>query len=161
MEIVLNQIGNGSSLDTYIGREEGQNHKGLKSWGLKASSSETFQQVWQDCSALQSINWCLKSWRIATFAGSFEWKGSRSAVTGLANFDFTPLLWCPQGPKGCLHCCMKCPQILREKTLSQKFAVIALRIQWKLFTEGNAFKKCQQIILPLIIINAIIFRGQN
>ena len=60
-----------------------------------------------------------------------------------------------------LHCCMKCPQILREKTLSQKFAVIALRIQWKLFTEGNAFKKCQQIILPLIIINAIIFRGQN
>ena len=60
-----------------------------------------------------------------------------------------------------VHCCMKCPQILREKTLSQKFAVIALRIQWKLFTEGNAFKKCQQIILPLIIINAIIFRGQN
>ena len=103
MEIVLNQIGNGSSLDTYIGREEGQNHKELKSWGLKASSSETFQQVWQDCSALQSINWCLKSWRIATFAGSFEWKGSRSAVTGLANFDFTPLLWCPQGPKGCLE----------------------------------------------------------
>ena len=60
-----------------------------------------------------------------------------------------------------VHCCMKCPQILREKTLSQKFAVIALRIQWKLFTEGNAFKKCQQIILPLIIINAIIFKGQN
>ena len=27
--------------------------------------------------------------------------------------------------------------------------------------EGNAFKKCQQIILPLIIINTIIFRGQN
>ena len=49
------------------------------------------------------------------------------------------------------HCCMKCPQILREKTLSQKFAVIALRIQWKLFTEGNAFKKCQQIILPFTI----------
>ena len=45
MEIVLNQIGNGSSLDTFIGREEGQNYKGLKSWGLKASSSETFQQV--------------------------------------------------------------------------------------------------------------------
>ena len=60
-----------------------------------------------------------------------------------------------------VHCCMKCPQIPREKTLSQKFTVIALRIQWKLFTEGNAFKKCQQIILPLIIINAIIFRGQN
>ena len=56
---------------------------------------------------------------------------------------------------------MKCPQILREKTLSQKFTVIALKIQWKLFTEGNAFKKCQQIILPLIIINAIIFKGQN
>ena len=60
-----------------------------------------------------------------------------------------------------LHCCMKCPQILREKTLSQKSAVIALRIQWKLSAEGNAFRKCQQIILPLIIINAIIFRGQN
>ena len=27
--------------------------------------------------------------------------------------------------------------------------------------EGNAFRKCQQIILPLITINAIIFRGQN
>ena len=54
---------------------------------------------------------------------------------------------------------MKCPQILREKTLSQKYTVIALRIQWKLSAEGNAFRKCQQIILPLIIINAIIFRG--
>ena len=39
MEIVLNQIGNGSSLDTFIGKEEGYNCKGLKSWGLKASSS--------------------------------------------------------------------------------------------------------------------------
>ena len=57
--------------------------------------------------------------------------------------------------------CMKCPQILREKTSSQKYTVIALRIQWKLSAEGNAFRKCQQIILPLIIINAIIFRGQN
>ena len=56
---------------------------------------------------------------------------------------------------------MKCPQILREKTLSQKYTVIALRIQWKLSAEGNAFRKCQQIILPLIIINAIIFKGQN
>ena len=35
-----------------------------------------------------------------------------------------------------IHCCMKCPQILREKTLSQKFAVIALRIQWKLSLEN-------------------------
>ena len=60
-----------------------------------------------------------------------------------------------------LHCCMKCPQILREKTSSQKYTVIALRIQWKLSAEGNAFRKCQQIILPLIVINAIIFRGQN
>ena len=60
-----------------------------------------------------------------------------------------------------VHCCMKCPQILREKTSSQKYTVIALRIQWKLSAEGNAFRKCQQIILPLIIINAIIFRGQN
>ena len=50
-----------------------------------------------------------------------------------------------------LHCCMKCPQILREKTSSEKYTVIALRIQWKLFTEGNAFKKCQQIILPITI----------
>ena len=56
---------------------------------------------------------------------------------------------------------MKCPQNLREKTLSQKFAVIALRIQWKLSAEGNAFRKRQHIILPLIIINAIIFKGQN
>ena len=54
---------------------------------------------------------------------------------------------------------MKCPRKVREKTLSQKSNVIALRIQWKLSAEGNAFRKCQQIILPLIIINAIIFRG--
>ena len=60
-----------------------------------------------------------------------------------------------------VHCCMKCPQILREKTSSEKYTVISLRIQWKLFAEGNAFRKCQQIILPLIIINAIIFKGQN
>ena len=60
-----------------------------------------------------------------------------------------------------LHCCMKCPQILREKTSSEKYTVISLKIQWKVFAEGNAFRKCQQIILPLIIINAIIFRGQN
>ena len=39
---------------------------------------------------------------------------------------------------------MKCPQILRETTLSQKYTVIALRIQWKLSAEGNAFRKCQQ-----------------
>jgi hypothetical protein len=56
---------------------------------------------------------------------------------------------------------MKCPQILSEKTLSEKYTVISLRIQWKVSAEGNAFRKCQQIILPLIIINAIIFRGQN
>ena len=56
---------------------------------------------------------------------------------------------------------MKCPQILREKTSSEKYTVISLKIQWKVFAEGNAFRKCQQIMLPLIIINAIIFRGQN
>ena len=60
-----------------------------------------------------------------------------------------------------VHCCMKYPQILREKTSSEKYTVISLRIQWKLSAEGNAFRKCQQIILPLIIINAIIFKGQN
>jgi len=27
-----------------------------------------------------------------------------------------------------VHCCMKCPQILREKTSSQKYTVIALRM---------------------------------
>ena len=36
-----------------------------------------------------------------------------------------------------LHCCMKCPQIIREKTSSQKYTVIALRIQWKLSAEGK------------------------
>ena len=40
-----------------------------------------------------------------------------------------------------VHCCMKCPQILREKTLSEKYTVISLRIQWKLSAEGNAFRK--------------------
>ena len=64
-------------------------------------------------------------------------------------------------PEATEHCCMKCPQILREKTSSQKCTLIALRIQWKLSAEGNTFRKCQQIILPLIIINAIIFRGKN
>jgi hypothetical protein len=29
-----------------------------------------------------------------------------------------------------IHCCMKCPQIRREKTSSQKYTVIALKIQW-------------------------------
>jgi hypothetical protein len=53
---------------------------------------------------------------------------------------------------------MKCPQILREKTLSQKFTVIALRIQWKLSAEGNAFRKCQQIILPLNMIKCHHFQ---
>ena len=56
---------------------------------------------------------------------------------------------------------MKCPQILREKTSSEKYTAISLKIQWKVFADGNDFRKCQQIILPLIIINAIIFRGQN
>ena len=27
-----------------------------------------------------------------------------------------------------IHCCMKCPQILREKTSSEKYTVIALRM---------------------------------
>jgi hypothetical protein len=53
---------------------------------------------------------------------------------------------------------MKCPQILREKTLSEKYTVISLKKQWKIFAEGNAFRKFQQIILPLIIINADIFK---
>jgi hypothetical protein len=56
---------------------------------------------------------------------------------------------------------MNCPQILREIFLSEKYTVISLRIQWKLSAEGNAFRKCQQIILPLITTNAIIFKGQN
>jgi hypothetical protein len=30
---------------------------------------------------------------------------------------------------------MKCPQVIREKTLSQKYTVIALRIQWKVSAE--------------------------
>ena len=35
------------------------------------------------------------------------------------------------------HCCMKCPQILREKTSSQKSTGIALRIRWYLPAEGK------------------------
>ena len=34
-----------------------------------------------------------------------------------------------------VHCCMKCPQILREKTSSQKYTVIALRMWWKVPAE--------------------------
>ena len=32
-----------------------------------------------------------------------------------------------------LHCCIKCPQILREKTSSQNSQGIAFRIQWHFF----------------------------
>ena len=55
------------------------------------------------------------------------------------------------------------PSRFKGKTLSQKSTVIALRKQWKVSAEGNAFRlrKCQLMILPLIIINAIIFREQN
>ena len=35
-----------------------------------------------------------------------------------------------QNPRGTIHCCMKCPQILREKTSSEKYTVISLKIQW-------------------------------
>ena len=35
-----------------------------------------------------------------------------------------------------VHCCMKCPQILREKTSSQKSRGIALRIQWHFFHQN-------------------------
>jgi hypothetical protein len=50
---------------------------------------------------------------------------------------------------------MKCPQIVREKTLSQKSDVIALRIQWKLSAEGitlnyhkcNHFQRVKSIII--------------
>ena len=50
-----------------------------------------------------------------------------------------------------IHCCLKYPRILREKTSSEKYTVISLRKQWKVFAEGNAFR----------LINAIVFRGQN
>ena len=53
------------------------------------------------------------------------------------------------------------PSNLKGKNFEKKYTVISLRIQWKLSAEGNAFRKCQQIILPLITINAIIFKGQN
>ena len=37
------------------------------------------------------------------FCERFKKKGSqRLTVTGLANFGFTPILWRPQGPQGCL-----------------------------------------------------------
>ena len=42
-----------------------------------------------------------------------------------------------------LHCCMKCPQILRGKTLYILFKVIAHRIKWKEPAEG----KCPQIMM--------------
>ena len=50
-----------------------------------------------------------------------------------------------------LHCCLKYPRNLREKTSSEKYTVFSLRKQWKVFAEGNAFR----------LINAIVFRGQN
>ena len=39
---------------------------------------------------------------------------------------------------------MKYPRELREKTLSQKSTVIALRKQWKVSAEGNAFRLGQE-----------------
>ena len=59
------------------------------------------------------------------------------------------------------HCCMKCPQILREKTSSEKHTVISLKIQWKVFAAGNALTKPQHVKFTLVTINAIIVRGQN
>ena len=50
-----------------------------------------------------------------------------------------------------MHCCLKYPRNLREKTSSEKYTVFSLRKQWKVFAEGNAFR----------LINAIVFRGQN
>ena len=38
--------------------------------------------------------------------------------------------------KGTVHCCIKCPQILREKTSSQNSQGIALRIQWHFFHQN-------------------------
>ena len=35
-----------------------------------------------------------------------------------------------------IHCCMKCPQIVREKTSSQNSQGIALRIQWYFFHQN-------------------------
>ena len=43
-----------------------------------------------------------------------------------------------------IHCCMKYPRDLREKTLSQKSTVIALRKQWKVSAEGNTFRLRQE-----------------
>ena len=40
--------------------------------------------------------WPLSSWRL--LEANFP-----NTVTGLANFGFTPLLWCSQGPQGCLE----------------------------------------------------------
>ena len=39
---------------------------------------------------------------------------------------------------------MKYPRDLREKTLSQKSTVFALKKQWKVSAEGNAFKLRQE-----------------
>ena len=56
-----------------------------------------------------------------------------------------------------LHCCIKCPQILREKTSSQNSQGIALRIQWYFFSSKlDGIKKyfCRQYLQNL---NALIF----
>ena len=56
-----------------------------------------------------------------------------------------------------IHCCIKCPQILREKTSSQNSQGIALRIQWYFFSSKlDGIKKyfCRQYLQNL---NALIF----
>ena len=55
------------------------------------------------------------------------------------------------------HCCMKCPQISREKTSSQNSQGITLRIQWHFFHQNYMASRnrfCRQYLQN---INALIF----
>ena len=73
------------------------------------------------------------------------WRSSKKE-----GFVASPQLWE-------LHCCIKCPQILREKTSSQNSQGIALRIQWNFFsTKLDGVKKyfCRQYLQNF---NALIF----
>ena len=59
--------------------------------------------------------------------------------------------------KSLVHCCINCPQILREKTSSENSQGIALRIQWYFFSsrlDGITKYFCRHYLQDL---NALIF----
>ena len=79
-------------------------------------------RMWNAFNRFCSINRILVLYRnVESALSNHKIQGSDSKA---CNFEELTSFWIY------IHCCMKCPQIIREKTSSQKYTVIALRIQW-------------------------------